>query len=579
MPVQGARRLPKFGWCLGLVGGGEWNQQPLVDLDVEHRDPPTRAAVLIETGRVLPILDGFDEIDPGRHQAALRQLNTTPDAPMVITSRVAEYRTAVCGTDVLTAAAVVELDELTLQDLAGYLPRTAAGHRAGLWDPVLDRMRVEPEAPGPAVLLRVLRNPLMVFLAHTVYSDTPGRDPTDLLDIHRFPTTSAVREHLLAAFIPAVYQADQPGSTRARWTADHAHRYLTYLAGHLRRVGTRDVAWWQLRDTIPRRHRILAFTVVDGLVIGIVGELANGLTNGLTNGVTYGVTATLASALLAALTVGPKGFRGRLRGKPRFLVGKFAITLGVGLVLGLVFGLAAGVEFAFSNGIAGGLTNGITGGLTAFMAGLVGLCSTGAQPTRTRLQIRGRARPIARRFRSGLVVGLAGGLSGGFVVGLTNGSTSGLAFGVAFGLTTALAAALAFGLEAPAHAADVVSVAESLARDRRNALRKMLAFGLAAGFVAWYGDGPAFGPAAAVVVGFISVRPTSAWTHWLVLVRGWLPLTGRLPWRVQAFLTDAYQRGVLRQTGAVYQFRHARLQDHLTAEPPACGCQKSVQVT
>ena len=29
-------------------------------------------------------------------------------------------------------------------------------------------------------------------------------------------------------------------------------------------------------------------------------------------------------------------------------------------------------------------------------------------------------------------------------------------------------------------------------------------------------------------------------------------------------LEDAYQRGVLRQAGAVYQFRHARLQDHLT---------------
>jgi hypothetical protein len=68
------------------------------------------------------------------------------------------------------------------------------------------------------------------------------------------------------------------------------------------------------------------------------------------------------------------------------------------------------------------------------------------------------------------------------------------------------------------------------------------------------------------VVGFVSVRATSAWIYWLVLVRGWLPLTGRLPWRVQAFLTDAYQRGVLRQTGAVYQFRHARLQDHLTAD-------------
>jgi hypothetical protein len=29
------------------------------------------------------------------------------------------------------------------------------------------------------------------------------------------------------------------------------------------------------------------------------------------------------------------------------------------------------------------------------------------------------------------------------------------------------------------------------------------------------------------------------------------------------FLEDAYRRGVLRQSGAVYQFRHSLLQEHL----------------
>jgi hypothetical protein len=42
-----------------------------------------------------------------------------------------------------------------------------------------------------------------------------------------------------------------------------------------------------------------------------------------------------------------------------------------------------------------------------------------------------------------------------------------------------------------------------------------------------------------------------------------LPLHGRLPWALTAFLDDASRRGVLRQVGAVYQFRHARLQAHL----------------
>ena len=32
---------------------------------------------------------------------------------------------------------------------------------------------------------------------------------------------------------------------------------------------------------------------------------------------------------------------------------------------------------------------------------------------------------------------------------------------------------------------------------------------------------------------------------------------------LDTFLADAYRRGVLRQSGAVYQFRHVRLQQHL----------------
>ncbi|WP_338596752.1 hypothetical protein [Saccharopolyspora sp. SCSIO 74807] len=58
----------------------------------------------------------------------------------------------------------------------------------------------------------------------------------------------------------------------------------------------------------------------------------------------------------------------------------------------------------------------------------------------------------------------------------------------------------------------------------------------------------------------------SAWGQWVLFARLWLPLTRRLPWRPKMFLEDAYERGVLRRTGAVYQFRHAQLRDHLAKQ-------------
>jgi hypothetical protein len=48
-----------------------------------------------------------------------------------------------------------------------------------------------------------------------------------------------------------------------------------------------------------------------------------------------------------------------------------------------------------------------------------------------------------------------------------------------------------------------------------------------------------------------------------VLSRFWLALFDHQPWGLMRFLADAHQRGILRQVGGVYQFRHARLQDHL----------------
>ncbi|MFJ3639393.1 NACHT domain-containing protein [Streptomyces sp. NPDC090108] len=54
----------------------------------------------------------------------------------------------------------------------------------------------------------------------------------------------------------------------------------------------------------------------------------------------------------------------------------------------------------------------------------------------------------------------------------------------------------------------------------------------------------------------------SAWGRFTV-ARIWLAATGRLPWRLMTFLEEAHRRGVLRRSGASFEFRHLRLQSHL----------------
>ena len=58
----------------------------------------------------------------------------------------------------------------------------------------------------------------------------------------------------------------------------------------------------------------------------------------------------------------------------------------------------------------------------------------------------------------------------------------------------------------------------------------------------------------------------SMWPGYLV-AKAWLAAHRQLPWSLMPFLDDAHRRGVLRQAGTVYQFRHIELQHRLANRP------------
>ena len=72
-------------------------------------------------------------------------------------------------------------------------------------------------------------------------------------------------------------------------------------------------------------------------------------------------------------------------------------------------------------------------------------------------------------------------------------------------------------------------------------------------------DGLGVGLSAGLVVG-LAFGVYHATSPSFMIARAWLRLRGDLPWRFMAFLADAHkERGVLRQSGAVYEFRHAEI--------------------
>jgi hypothetical protein len=606
----------------------------------------TIAAALVDSGRILPILDGFDEIATGLQRDAMFELNQT-DLPWLLTSREDEYNNATKAQHVLE----LRLDDLTSEELTKYL----AGDK---WRPVLDHL------DGPVGT--TLRTPLMASLARSVYQDG---NPAELFD--DLADADTISGHLFEEFVPAVYRGEQ------RWRADQVQHWLGFLADHLTKLDTVNLMWWQLGSTLPRPIRALvvglgvavavalpfAFfltnlrgAIVCGLFCGLFATLSAGLGHnrvvtmtiwllgtvsltllalssygmGLASAPIIGAFVALYLVLLYRVSGGAEPVPSRLRflrptwrGDPR--------RKALFAVLGGLFGAAAfaylhvftpwmglaedeGAGWQILAGACVGMTLGLLLGAAvdfkprfsrrAFLVGVV--LAAAAYPAvnlvlavpprqiliRTPLIVlasglvnsavwrhkgsfstaRIRQAKVLRFGYSGMALGaVAGGaviaVSGHFDVRSPMGIIVGAAIGTVAGIAAGVIAGAANMIGAADRQIDVevsVSTSDLLIVDGWNAIVYAVLYAVPVGLMAWVlARDPWSGIVVGLAVGITAGVAGRAWGRWLVLARFWLPLTGRLPWRVNTFLKDAHRRGVLRQAGAVYQFRHLRLREHL----------------
>ncbi|PZS40717.1 MAG: hypothetical protein DLM62_01390 [Pseudonocardiales bacterium] len=510
------------------------------------------AARLVTLGRVMVVLDGLDEIPEALQPEAIDALETAVAGmhPLVVTCRSTDYEAAIArsGT-ILTRAAVLEIEPIELDDAATFLMATGPSAECR-WRPVVDQLRARPNLP----LARALTSPLMISLARTVYA-SPTSDPAQLLNASQFRDYAAVERHLLEAFIPAAYH-DPPAapgtpstSASGRYPPDQAHQWLTFLARHLAKLATRDLAWWQLVDTIPRVTRGISVGLTAGLTFGFAGGLGEAgdtdITYRLVAGLAFGLVFGLATGLSYGLSKRPKPLRVETR---------FQGTLAPFLHR-LMPGLATGVGVGFGVGIpyGGALVTGLTFGFAFAAPVWLGIPTDVAQVSSPGVVLK-QDRTAALSF--GLVLALPFGLAGGLVVGLP----TGLAFGVVGGVAAVLAGAF------------MGAVAGGILGGRAYGRVGGCMFALSGSVVGSLVFAPidtgsypvlglAYGATFGLAVGCVGVL-SRAWGAY-ALSRIWLALRGDLPWRLMRFLDDAHRRGVLRQSGAMYQFRHARVQDHL----------------
>ena len=525
-------------------------QYPALSLTVPEVRGPRRstARVLIGRLRILPILDGLDEMAPPNRASAIHQLSAAVGRgqPLLVTCRSRDYREILAGPDgePVARTQVAELEPLSPADVRAYLLRVTMAP-ASRWNRVFAELQSDP----PGVVSEVLSMPLMAWLAGMVYHRAET-DPDDLIKLST--RAERLREHLLDGLIPAAYAEPTPASgypARTGKALEPVHHALTGMAAYLRDRKSEDFAWWKAHEEVPALRLGATAGAAAGCVLGPAVGLAVSVRAGTAAGVAAGLGDAIVAGMLCGITVMiPKAV-------PRLLDFRLGLRqLGFRPAGGLAAGVAVGVTFGWA-------------------------CSRGGGP----------AAAIVVFTVVTSVSAVAVGTVFGAVAGMTGGVSAGLSFGLAAGLaarhspvTAGLVTGSVFtlmgwiwtGLYQPTPATRAVSPQSLFSNDRTSSLIVGLTSGIAYGVAYAFALGPWIGALATCVLAFAVTITVSSWGQF-TLACLWHPLGRGTPLHTMRTLREAHERGVLRQSGMYYQFRHTILQDRLanvhtgSGDPPS----------
>ncbi|NJP35199.1 NACHT domain-containing protein [Micromonospora thermarum] len=482
-------------------------------------DGVTLSETLIVAQLVLPIVDGLDELPFDQQARAVTELDrlSAVGQPLVLTCRSREYERIVKTQDaILSRAAVIELQDIEIEAVVAYLSHP--GPSSERWKDVFEELRRNPQ--GPAA--RALSTPLLLTLAGYGYQQTSA-EPSDLL---RFATRSELTEHLINRFVRSQYESPRPrpmfkDGPPVRYAVDDAHRWLLTLAAQTRTHGFNSFEWWQLtvdpqtRRPIPRRLKRIALTVALALGAGS-GAAISAITS--TDHWPLIGSGSLYAFVSASLAIGraygdfwptpypPRRKHGSNSTDERF--SRFMTgwpTLSWPLAIALYAGHVDRAEHSSAALL-----------VTLFFAcGPLSGLAVAYIPTWTPFRLKKHARSPLRPLRSSL--------------------------------TNALLAATQWG------SIGTVLTLSILALTPSDVTFHSGVWWWAIGAGVWWAIGASFSTGALAWLRF-------RLAHWGLARRG------LLPWKLSEFLSDATNRGVLRRTGSILQFRHALVQLQLARQ-------------
>jgi hypothetical protein len=326
---------------------------------------------------------------------------------------------------------------------------------------------------------------------------------------------------------------------------------LVIIGPHKLDPGKSPVTPWSNRYAIIGKILLgMLYGTTYGVIIYVIVDNTIGWTGQLSK-----IGVLLAVGLLAGLMAVKERFR-------------------MGTVAAIVIGVLAGAPFLLYKGLPGaGYAVALAAGLAAGLAVIIN-GGNGRYPSRS----------VRWNPRNGIVGGLVAGVA---VTAATEYATGQIQIALIFGTTVGLGAIVLAGLErVPGNLEIAANPTLVLRRDRSTTLVLSLVTAVAAGLAVGVGTFlastnelllPDIGPVSDGVIFGLSIGPAvgfafafalsgygSAWPQ-LVFARQILAIRRQAPQRLMTFLSDAHERGVLRQAGPAYEFRHIELQRRLVS--------------
>jgi len=516
------QRKPIFDWLID-------------ELDLRYHIPPKVSRAWIKDGRILPLLDGLDEVSPECRMACVQALNSfihdfaVPG--LVVCSRTADYEILAARFKLETA---VVLQPLTVDQIDRYLARG---------DSALNTLR--NIIHHDSTLQELAGSPLMLSIMVIAYSGIPSESLASL---------TSVDDQRTQLFHIYVQQMFQRRGVNKHYPREQVERWLSWLAHTMKEQGQTVLQIEHIQpDWLPtigvRSQYDLAMRLMVGTVVALVFTLMAYNFNLHLYSLIYGLLAGMFFGL----------FWERLE-RPNI---KWAGGISFGLSEGIVYGIALGLLVEFE-GLNWTLRIGIIGMAVVGFAGIIeaGLVSGFVKSAKIEVfeRLEWTWKAVWRR-------GLVSGLMVGLIAFLT------LNFNEWVGVSVAITTTLLFGLtpknEEKLKKASGIIIRWLLQNATRWGITFGLLYGLAIGVPTGFYNlragiqlGVVYGLSAVIVLGMI-LGGFAVVQHFIL--RFVFYGNGLMPWKFIRFLDYAADRLFLRNVGGGYIFIHRYLLEHFAA--------------